>query len=359
MSQWVEYLNSDNISPMTELRKQNGQDQAWAVKYFGVGNENWGCGGMMRAEYYADEFRRYSCYCRNYGDNKLFRIACGPNCGDYHWTEVMMREAGKFMDGLSLHYYTVPRDDWSDKGNAVGFSESEWFTTIRKAQFIEELLEKHSRIMDKYDPERRVALVVDEWGTWYNVEAGTNPGFLYQQNTLRDALVAAIHLNIFNNHCDRVGMANIAQTVNVLQSMILTEGNKMIKTPTWHVFRMYKGHHDAELLTCTVEGGDYCYGAEQISAISVSASRAADGCITVSLANCDHKAAHQIQLDLPLGETARKLSGEILTSVAPDAHNTFENPENIVPEDFKKAVLNGNIITCELPAHSLVVLTLS
>lgn len=359
MSQWVEYLNSDNISPMTEMRKQNGRDSAWNVKYFGVGNENWGCGGLMTAEYYAGEYRRYSCYCRNYGDKKLFKIACGPNTEDYHWTEVLMREAGRFMDGLSLHYYSVPRaGDWRDKGPATGFHEEEWFTTIRNAMKMDELVTHHSAIMDKYDPERKVALIVDEWGTWYNVEPGTNPGFLYQQNTLRDALVAAIHLNIFNKHCGRVRMTNIAQTVNVLQAMLLTEGEKMLKTPTWHVFRMFKVHHDAKLIPCTVESPLYKYGMEKFPAITASCSQSEDGSVNISLSNSDPANAHAVSIELPMDKQLKVISGEILTAATLDAHNSFESPDTLIPEEFTGAKINGNTVECVLPEHSVVVLKL-
>lgn len=225
MSEWVEYLTFGGESPMSLLRAENGREEPWKVTYFGVGNENWGCGGNMRPEYYADVYRRYQTYVRNYGDNKIHRIACGPNSDDYNWTEVLMREAARFMDSLTLHYYTVP-GEWQNKGPATGFAEREWFTTLRKTLHMDELITRHSVIMDKYDPERRVGLIVDEWGTWYDVEPGTNPGFLYQQNTIRDALVAGLTLNIFHKHHQRVRMANIAQTVNVLQAVILTEGEK-------------------------------------------------------------------------------------------------------------------------------------
>ncbi|HEX3077188.1 MAG TPA: alpha-L-arabinofuranosidase C-terminal domain-containing protein, partial [Lachnospiraceae bacterium] len=255
MSEWVEYMTFDGLSPMAQLREDNGRKEPWKVKYFGVGNENWGCGGNMRPEYYADLYRRFGTYVRNYGDNKIFKIACGPNSDDYNWTEVLMKNAGTFMDGLSLHYYTLPNDSWTDKGAATGFDKDAYYKTLKKTLFMEELITKHSTIMDRYDSEKRVAMIVDEWGTWYNVEEGTNPGFLYQQNTMRDALVAGINLNIFNKHADRVRMANIAQLVNVLQSVILTEGEKMILTPTYHVFEMYSAHQDNELLDSYIESG--------------------------------------------------------------------------------------------------------
>ncbi len=243
MSQWVEYLNSDNISPMTELRKKNGREKSWGVKYFAVGNENWGCGGNMRPEYYADEYRRYATYCRNYGDNKLVKVACGPNANDFKWTETIMRLCRGHMDALSLHNYV-----WRWKDSATEIDDEKYFDVVRDALSMEFLVEQHSKIMDQYDPGKRIALFVDEWGAWYKAMEGTNPGFLYQQNTMRDSVVAASILNIFNNHSDRVRMSNIAQVVNVIQALILTEGDKMLKTPTYHIYDVYKDHQDPTLI---------------------------------------------------------------------------------------------------------------
>ncbi|NMA34672.1 MAG: alpha-N-arabinofuranosidase, partial [Clostridiaceae bacterium] len=275
MQQWVEYITFDGKSPMADLRKANGREEPWKLKYFGIGNENWGCGGNMRAEYYADVYKRYATYVRNFGDNRIFKIACGSGNFDTNWTEVLMREAGRFMDGLSLHWYTIPTGNWSDKGSATEFGEDEWFGAMRNTLIMEKLIAMHSNIMDKYDPEKKVAMIVDEWGTWCNVEPGTNPGFLFQQNSVRDALVAGINLNIFNSHCDRVQMANIAQLINVLQSVILTEGEKMVLTPTYHVFDMYKEHMGNKLLQYGFKGAEpvYSFGEERVPAVSVSASR--------------------------------------------------------------------------------------
>ena len=210
MSQWVEYVTFDGKSPMADLRGANGRSEPWKLKYFGVGNENWGCGGRMRPEYYADLYRRYATYARNYGENRLYRIACGARNDDYHWTDVLMEEAGSdqlfggpYMDGLALHYYTQVKrlPDGTREGSATVFGEDAWIEIIAKALFMDELVRKHSTIMDKYDPAKKVAMIVDEWGTWYAVEPGTHPRFLYQQNSMRDALVAAVSLDIFNNHC--------------------------------------------------------------------------------------------------------------------------------------------------------------
>lgn len=359
MQQWMEYLTFDGESPMANLRKLNGREQPWKVKYFGVGNESWGCGGNMRPEYYADEYRRYATYVRNYGDNKVYKIACGASEGDYHWTEVLMREAGRHMHGLSLHYYTLPTGNWQDKGSATEFDSTAWFETLRRTLYMEELLTKHSAIMDKYDPEKRVGLIVDEWGTWYNVEPGTNPGFLYQQNSLRDALVAGINLNLFHQHCDRVQMANIAQTVNVLQAMILTEGEKMVLTPTYHVFEMFKVHQDAELVPVELESPSYTLGAVSIPQLSVSCSRNAEGKLHLSLCNLHHAEAAPVQVKLSgLTAAAPKLSGRILAHDSLQAHNTFADPEKVKPEVFTAIEWNDGVLSATLPAASVVVIAI-
>lgn len=359
MAEWVEYLTFGGESPMSALRAENGRQEPWSVAYFGVGNENWGCGGNMRPEYYADLYRRYQTYVRNYGDNRIHRIACGPNAGDYNWMDVLMREAARFMDSITLHYYTVP-GNWAQKGAATGFNEQEWFVTMEKALHMEELVARHSAIMDKYDPEKRVGLIVDEWGTWFDVEPGTNPGFLYQQNSLRDALVAGLTLNIFNRHSDRVRMANIAQTVNVLQAVILTEGEKMVLTPTYHVFDMYKVHQDAELLDLNLSSGTYSAFGREIPEVSASASRDANGRIHISLCNLNHASSSSVSIDLRgLQTSTPAISGSTLTSDVLDAHNTFDQPERIAPQPFHAFKLEGSRLELELPSKSVTVIELA
>ncbi len=355
MQQWVEYITSGGVSPMTNLRKENGREQPWKLKYFAVGNENWGCGGQMRPEYYADEYRRYSTYLRDFGDNKLYKVACGANANDYRWTEILMKNAGEYMDGLSLHYYTMPLD-WSlPKGSAVDFDEKEWFSILKMTLYMEDLIEKHIKIMDKYDKNKRVGLIVDEWGTWYQVEPGTNPGFLYQQNTLRDALVAGINLNLFNNHCDRIQMANIAQMINVLQSVILTDGKKMIVTPTYHVFKMFSVHQNAQLLETNLEKTYYRYGEEKISQLSVSSSIDAEGSIHISLCNLDPLNEAEIDGEL-VGAPRNRISGSIVTSDEMNARNTFENPEAVTESIYNNIKLENNKIYTRIPPKSVVVL---
>ncbi len=346
MAEWVEYLNSDSDSDTVQERWSNGSREPFNVKFWGIGNENWGGGGNMRAEYYADVYRQYQTFCRTYGENKLYRIACGSSGEDMNWTEVLMERAAPFMDGLSLHYYTVPKD-WEDKGSATEFDDELYIETLRKADHIDRLITQHSAIMDRHDPERRVGLIVDEWGCWHNVEEGTNPGFLYQQNTIRDAMVAALSLNIFNRHCERVRMANIAQVVNVLQAVVLTNGEKMLLTPTYHVFDMYKPHMDATLLDCAVECDSLGGG---LDSLSVSATEK-DGSVTLTIANLDKATSITVGGVPAKSYTARILSGD------PHDYNTFEQPDKVAPKAFE-VTLTGCGFTAELPAHSIVAITL-
>ncbi len=357
MSQWVEYVNSDAKSPMADLRRANGREEPWGVKFWGVGNENWGCGGNMRPEYYADEYRRYQCYCRSYGENKLYKIACGPNGENYHWTDVLMREAAGRMAGLALHYYAGMGGEGLAK-SATEFGQAEWFYIVKKAGRMEELISKHAAVMDRYDPEQRVAMIVDEWGTWYAVEPETNPGFLYQQNTLRDAMVAALTLNIFNDHCDRVRMANIAQTVNVLQAMILTEGDKMLLTPSYHVFEMYKVHQNAMLLPVELDAGQYEFEGDSVCQVSASASRDEQGKVNISLVNVDPERTVEIAVEVR-GMACSTVSGRILTAEAMNAHNTFDVADAVGPVEFDGARIRGGQLAVKLPAKSVVVLTLT
>jgi alpha-N-arabinofuranosidase len=363
MQQWVEYLTFDGVSPMADLRRRNGRDEPWGIKFWGVGNENWGCGGSMTAEYYAGEYRRYQTYVRNFGDNRIYKIACGPRNDDYHWTEVLMRQARNMrgsllMDGLSLHYYT-PDMPYRLHQSATQFGEREWVAILKTASYMDELIVNHSAIMDHYDPEKQVGLIVDEWGTWYAAEPGTNPRFLYQQNSLRDALVAALTLNIFNRHCERVAMANIAQTVNVLQALILTEadGDRMVLTPTYHVFDMYKVHHDATLLPLDLRCDDYTYGEYSMPSISASASRDSAGRVHLTLCHMDPN--HDVDLRCEArGMQLKAVRGRVLTADQITAHNTFDRPDQVRPAELPAPAVNGNQWTITIPAKSVVLLEL-
>ena len=357
MAKWVEYLNFDGVSPMTAIRKQNGREQPWKVSFWGVGNESWGCGGNMTAQYYSDEYRRYATYARDYTGAPLKRIAAGANSADYGWTETCMKNIGTRMWGLTLHHYTIPTGKWNAKGSATNFDEGQYFSTMQNCLKMEELVTKHSTIMDKYDPAKKVALVVDEWGIWTDVEPGTNPGFLYQQNSLRDALIAGTTLNIFNNHSDRVKMANLAQTVNVLQALILTEKDKMILTPTYHVFDLFKVHQDAKYLPIAFVSPDYVSGDKKIPALNVSASQDDKGTIHISLVNLDP--SKKINLNTVLeGLNWKTVTGQILTSAKINDVNSFSDPNKIHIVKFNGAKKSGNSLSVELPSQSVVVLEL-
>ena len=357
LSDWVQYVNFDGTSPMSNLRKANGQEKPWGVQYWGIGNEAWGCGGHMRPEYYADEYRKYATFMNATWEGKpLQRIASGASSGDYNWTEVLMRDIPhNMLQGVALHHYAVI--NWSKKSSATEFTEDEYFTSMQRAWHMEELVTRHSSIMDKYDPNKRVAMVVDEWGGWYDVEPGTNPGFLYQQNTMRDAMIAGMTLNIFNNHADRVRMANLAQTINVLQAVILTNEEKIILTPTYHVMEMYNVHQDATLLPIHLKTADYQMGDKKLPAVSASASKDASGKIHISLTNIDHKQKQDFNIDLR-GQAVKKVSGRILASAKIQDHNTFQQPDKIKPAAFNGAALNNNMLKVSLPPSSVVVLTL-
>ena len=355
-AQWVQYTNFDGISPMSALRKENGREKPWKVRFWGIGNEAWGCGGNMTPEYYANLFRKFATFIpASAGKGPFWRIASGAGSGDYRWTEVLMRDIPPgLIEGIALHHYAV---DWNRKSSATEFTDAEYFDTMRRALQMEELVRRHSTIMDMYDPKKKVALVVDEWGGWYDVEPGTNPGFLYQQNTMRDAMIAGVTLNIFNNHCDRVRMANLAQTVNVLQAVVLTDGEKMTVTPTYHVMEMYAVHHDALMLPVTVKCGPYVLGEGSLPAVSASASRDAAGVIHVSLVNIDAGNAQDVVVELR-GATFSSVSGRMLASGNVRDHNTFDEPSRVAPAVFGGARLDGTNLRVQLPACSVVVLTL-
>ncbi|MCH5333101.1 MAG: alpha-N-arabinofuranosidase [Agathobacter sp.] len=361
MSEWVEYMTFNGVSPMADLRKKNGHEEPWKVDYFGVGNENWGCGGNMTPEYYANLYRRYQTYVRNYDPEKPIKKICGgPNVNDYHWTEEVMRvcfdhtpkEAHGFMDLLSLHYYTVPGDTWEKKGSATDFDEDVWYKTLGKALYMEELIKRHCAIIDLYDPQKRIGLSVDEWGNWFDCEPGTNPGFLYQQNTIRDALVAGVTLNIFNKHCDRVRLACIAQMVNVLQAVILTEGEKMIKTPTYHVFHMYRHHQGAQLLDSYLTDSGFTGTKEHtVPELNESVSEK-DGVITVTVNNLSATESKELEIVLTDGAKYEVKEARVVAGGMKD-YNTFEQPEVVQEKEFTAYKLEGNTCKATLPACSV------
>lgn len=359
MAEWVEYLTSDADSPMTRLRKENGREDPWKVRLFAIGNENWGCGGNMTPEFYSDVMRQFSTYLRDYSGNRLYRVACGASDSDVNWTEVLMKNPknlGMFQ-GLSLHYYSVP-GGWAVKSSATNFNENDWFETFRLNYEMDRYIKEHSAIMDRYDPQKTKGLVVDEWGNWFQVEPGTNPGFLFQQNTLRDAITAAINLNIFNSHADRVKVANLAQVVNVLQSVILTKDDKMVLTPTYYVFRMFKVHQNAKLLNLDLKSEDYELGGKKIPAITASASIDQENKIHVSLANLNPN--KEITMTCPVtGGTFKTVTGEVLTAKEMNSFNSFDNPDVVKPVPFNGFEFKDGVLTITMPAKSVVVLEMS
>lgn len=369
MSEWIEYLTRGDDSPMASLRRSNGQDEPWRVPFWGLGNEAWGCGGNMKAEYFANLARQYATYVRNHGENRVYKIAAGANVDDYGWTETLMKSLGclgcnrepeNHFQALSLHYYTY-NGEWADKGAATEFTTADYYVTMKRAQRIRELVAGHAAVMDCYDPRRKVGLVVDEWGTWWNVEPGTNPGFLYQQNTLRDALVASTHFDVFHDFADRVSMANIAQTVNVLQAMILTdpETGALVLTPTYHVFEMNVGHQDAARLPLNLKGQVPAreVEGEEIPLFTASASTKDDAAL-ISLSNLDAENARTVVLDLRGREVSRH-SARILTAPSLQSHNTPAHLDAVAPTEHDAIRPHPAGLEVDLPAHSYVTVSLA
>lgn len=353
MNEWVEYMTFDGDSPMASLRKKNGREKPWKIKYFGVGNESWGCGGEMDPEYYGCLFKRYNTYVRDYDqNNKIYRVACGPNVDDYHWTDKVMDKVKRKANGLSLHYYTIPTGNWDNKGSSTQFDINDYNITVAKAYKMEELITRHCEIMSKYDPSHRVDLIVDEWGTWYDVEPGTNPGFIYQLNTMRDAIVAGLTLNIFNKHSDRVKMANIAQTVNVLQSVALTDGEKMVLTPTYYVFKMFKEHQNNTLLGSYITTPEFECGGYKSPELIESASVDDNGVIYSTVVNTNAESSKEIKCQIADREV-KSVKAQIITGDM-KAYNDFDNKDVVVIKDFTDFVKTADGFIATLPACSVV-----
>ena len=358
VADWIQYTNHPGESPMAKLRRENGREEPWNVTYWGVGNEAWGCGGNMTPEFYADVYRRYATFMEDWNredSTGIIKIASGASSNDYNWTRVLMQNLKlNMVDALALHHYSVT--DWSYKGPSTEYDEAQYFNTMQVALAMDTLIQKHTAIMDEFDPRKRIALYVDEWGGWYEVEPGTNPGFLYQQNTMRDAMIAGATLNIFNNYAERVKMANLAQAVNVLQAVILTEGEKMILTPTYHVMKMYIPHHDATLLPSAFDNDvTYDFGGKSIPALTASVSRDAGGAIHISLVNIDAATAHTVAIDLGSSE-AGEVSAQILTSDALQNYNDFDAPDKITPATYREFSVAEDGLEVALPPFSVVVL---
>jgi len=363
MRQWLEYLNCDGNSTLARLRAENGHPEPFNVRYICIGNENWGCGGSMDPVYYARLYRRFSEFC-HFGPvgGRLYKIACGPSGADYAWTDNFFetlcggrgngRNRLRSVQAFDMHYYTSS----GGYGTATNYSINQWYGLLGKCLRIEELIEKHWEIMGRYDPEHRVRLAVCEWGTWHKVIPGTNPRFLRQQNSMRDALVAALTLNVFNRHCDKVDMANIAQMVNVLQCMVLTDGPRMLTTPTYYVFEMYVPHHGGEALQCQVvtEYLTFTHRGKQGSVPRISASCSRKGhTITLSLVNTHAAENTDIAVHLSGINRVELESWRVLTADDIHAHNTFEQPNRVVPA----TMAGDDPLNLTLPPASVNVLT--
>jgi alpha-N-arabinofuranosidase len=357
MAEWLQYLTSDQDTTITAERARNGHPKPWKVAYFAVGNEAWGCGGNMSADHYVDLLRQYVTFLKAPHGARPQIIASGGYDADTSWSDTIASKMTEGVSAVSFHYYTLPGVNWQHKGAAVGFGEDEWISTMAHTLVMDDFINHNVAALKRHDPDNKIALAVDEWGTWYDPEPGREPGFLYQQNTLRDALVAAINLNIFHQHADRVRLSNVAQMVNVLQAMILTEGPKMVLTPTYHVFSLFRPFQDATLLPTDMQAPSYRRGAVRVPSLSVSAARTADGAVVVALVNLDPNRALSIDGTL-VGFKASKVSGSILSAKAMDAHNTFEAPHAIEPNMFGEAHLSDGKLALSLPAKSVVVLSL-
>lgn len=366
MREWMDYITSSATDSIAEERRANGRQEPWKLGFVGIGNEAWGCGGAQTPEYFANEYRRFATFMHRNGatfhmhnDNNALRVASGPNNDDVAWMDTVLKNAGPMMDAISLHYYTVFDGKWENrnKAPATGFPRDHWNHMLYQAWRMDGILRMHEAVMDRQDPAKRIGLYVDEWGTWYAPEAGTEPGFLRQQNTLRDALVAAMTLNIFHAHADRVRMANIAQAVNVLQAMILTDGAKMARTPTYHVFAMYAPFQDATALPLDISAPMLKSGTDSFPAFTASAARSADGRVHVSVANADADRGYRLSLRLD-GMRARNVKGQVLTARQLDAHNVPGEVEHVRPARFDGAKLAGGVLLLEVPAKSVVVVAL-
>lgn len=357
MADWLHYMTSDADTTIVRERKKNGRDKPFKLDYFAVGNESWGCGGNMTPEYYADLYKQYSAFLRAPEDNQPKFIASGGTDDQTEWTKVLTEKINSSwslkMDAISHHYYTLPTGEWSNKGSATGFPKDQWFSAIQRTLQIETFIKKNLAILEEMDPENNIGFYVDEWGTWYDVDEGTNPGFLYQQNTLRDAIIAGLNIHVFNRHAERVQMTVIAQMVNVLQAMILTDKEKMILTPTYHAFKMHIPFQDATYLPVSQSKSlSNDHGEISIPSISASAAKAQDGNTYISIVNTQLNKAIEVELS-----QVKQVNGLVLTSDKMDEHNTFNNPNNIQPIDYATDVKNGKA-TIVVPAKSLMVLNL-
>lgn len=365
MREWKEYLSSDGTDTLANERRANGRDKPYVLNFIGIGNESWGCGGEMTAEYYANEYKRFSAFYHKAKppahiskDEYEVRVASGSNSYDTNWTDVVMKIAGRHMDAISLHYYTLPTGKWDKKGAATNFDKQAWYDTFYQTLKMDDIVSKHVAVMDKHDPKKRIGLYIDEWGTWYDVEKDTNPGHLYQLNTLRDGVVAAANFNIFHKYADRVKMTNIAQTINVLQAMILTKEDKIALTPTYYAFKMYIPFQDAQFIPVEYTAPEIKSGDKTIPAFNVTAAKAKDGKTYIGIANMSTD--DSINLTFNLGDAKFKnVTGEVLTSQKLDDYNDFGKAPIVAPVKFNGGKIKNGVLTLNVPSKSVVVVSVN
>lgn len=353
--EWVEYISSPTNSSLAQLRRSNGREKPWTIDYIGIGNEMWGCGGNLKAAEFSPMVRLFSTFIREEKGPKI--IAGGPTGDDFKWTEELMESSRNQIDAISLHNYTLPTGDWAKKGPAVGFDEDAWAATFVRTRATEGMIRGHDERMDKHDPGNKLGLMVAEWGTWFDATPGTNSAFLQQENTLRDALVAATNFHIFHRHADRVHMANIAQMVNVLQAMIHTEGARMVLTPTYHAFMLYQPFQGAQAVPVQVTSPEYQAGTSKLPALDVTAARDSSGALHVAIVNVDPDEGAEIDLQL-LGNVGRKIEGQLLTAPRMDSLNSLAGKQEVALTPFNGARWQAGKLRVRMPSKSVVRLTL-
>ncbi len=365
-AEWLEYLTTAQPTTLAKERATNGHSAPYKVAFLGIGNESWDCGGNMSPDYYLSQLKIYSRFVRNFNPaqqdkQQMLKIAVGPGGGEPRWTEwtdTVMKAYQKHtwswdIDGLSMHAYTIVK--WPPSYASVGFGETEYAQILKSTLEMDDLINKHSAIMDKYDPEKKVALVVDEWGAWYAPLPGSNPGFLVQQNSLRDAILAALNINIFARHADRVRVANIAQMANVLQAMVLTDKAHMVLTPTYYIFKMYVPFQDSTFVPVTFQAGNYTHGEINLPRVDAIAAKDKAGKLWLALINVDPNQATEIEVGLT-GLNAKSVAGETLTAPKVDSVNTFEASSTVVPKPFSAKIAGGKL-SAKLEPKSVTVIS--
>ncbi len=356
MVEWLEYMTSDNDSAVVRERRKNGREKPWKLAYYAVGNESWGCGGHMTPQHYADLYKHWTTFLKAPADNRPKLIASGGHSDLLAWTEELSKIENN-IDGISFHYYTLPTADWGKKGAATGFPEAEWMSTFVNTLKMEDFIVDNVAVLEKNDPEGKIGFYVDEWGTWFDTDEETKDRILFQRNTIRDALVAAVNFNMFHRHAERVTMTMIAQMVNVLQAMILTEGDKMVLTPTYHAFKMYIPFQGATSLPFKAKKlPKYKLGKHKVDALSFSSARTKDGKLVVALANIDPNQDHEVTLQLKDGKLTKAV-GHQLSATKMDAENTYTAPSVVAPKTVSFDLSGDGTLT--VPSKAILVLTLN